>query len=48
MNAIQYHLIIDSYDQCYQSGNYKGIDCESCPHKNECSGYENHDKEDNE
>ena len=47
MNAIQYHLIKDNiqnqYDNCYETGNYEDQYCELCPHKSECSGYEDHD-----
>jgi hypothetical protein len=49
MNAIQYHLIKDNdqinYDNCWETGNYVDQDCDSCPHHNECSGYEDHDKD---
>lgn len=47
MNAIQYHLINDSkerqFDNCYETGNYEDYDCESCPHKSDCSGYKEDD-----
>ena len=30
----------DEYEECWQLGEYKEQDCEECPHKDECSGYE--------
>ena len=32
------------YEKCYETGEYDGEDCESCPHKFECSGYEDEDE----
>ena len=47
INAIQYHLIKDNeeqqYDNCYDTGIYEDYNCEGCPHKYECSGYEGDD-----
>lgn len=44
MTAIEYGKIVnDRYDQCYQTGNYTDQDCENCPHKYDCSGYEGDD-----
>ena len=35
------------YDKCWETGEYTdNCTCELCPHKNECSGYENHDEDD--
>ena len=31
------------YDSCWLTGNYDGQYCELCPHKGECSGYEDED-----
>lgn len=30
----------EDYDRCWNTGSYDGEDCEWCPHKNICSGYE--------
>lgn len=35
---------VNNYEQCWNTGIYDGYDCEMCPYKNECSGYE--DEED--
>lgn len=33
----------DEYDYCYETGNYSDQICEICPHRFECSGYEDDD-----
>lgn len=30
-------------DSCWETGIYNGEECEFCPHKYECSGYEDRD-----
>lgn len=36
-------------DLCWQTGHYSDdCDCELCDHKNECSGYDNNDEDDDE
>lgn len=30
----------DNYDLCFATGFYDNDDCENCPHKESCSGYE--------
>ena len=32
------------YEKCYETGEYDGEYCEMCPHKFECSGYEDEDE----
>lgn len=34
------YVDMDEYDKCYATGEYIDQDCEECPHKGECSGYE--------
>ena len=47
MTAIEYHnILMAGFDQCYSTGHYTGLDCESCPNKNDCSGHNNHDEND--
>ena len=29
---------MDKFEQCWMSGNYDGLDCYGCPHRDECSG----------
>jgi len=36
----------DEYDLCYSTGDYDGYDCELCPHKSDCSGYDDINEED--
>ena len=35
---------MDEYDRCYLTGEYEDAECEDCPHKHECSGYEGDDE----
>ena len=35
--------MLESYDLCFGTGFYDNDDCELCPHKSECSGYEGDD-----
>lgn len=30
----------DNYEDCWNTGNYDDQDCNFCPHKDECSGFE--------
>jgi len=34
------------FDACYITGNYNDLPCEICPHRSDCSGYEEDDDED--
>lgn len=34
---------MDEYDYCYRTGNYTDQYCGICPHRYECSGYEEED-----
>lgn len=36
---------MNDYDVCYETGTYNDQICEFCPHKHECSGYEDEDDE---
>ena len=36
----------DEYEVCWFDGQYSTQDCELCPYKHECSGYEGDDAED--
>ena len=33
------------YETCWLTGNYIDQDCELCPHKGECSGYDDEDED---
>ena len=35
----------ENYDYCYATGAYEDQCCEMCPHKFDCSGYEDDDDE---
>ncbi len=38
---------MDATDRCWETGTYTDeCICEMCEHKNECSGYEDHEEED--
>ena len=39
--------MIEDYEWCWNLGAYTGQECELCPHRNECSGYED-DKDEEE
>ena len=30
----------NEFERCWMTGEYDGAECEECPHKDECSGYE--------
>lgn len=34
----------NEYEKCWITGEYEGEECENCPHKHECSGYEGDDE----
>lgn len=34
---------INEYDICWNTGVYTAQDCEYCPYKDDCSGYEDKD-----
>ena len=34
---------MDEFERCWMTGDYDEQDCEECPHKDECSGYEGDD-----
>lgn len=31
---------MDEYDECWETGEYEDMDCEFCPYREDCSGYE--------
>ncbi len=33
------------FDACYMTGNYNDLPCDICPHRSECSRYEEEDDE---
>lgn len=35
----------DDYDACYATGIYEDYECSLCPHRYDCSGYEDHDED---
>ena len=38
---------METTDQCWETGTFTDdCICELCEHRNECSGYEDHDEED--
>ena len=36
-------MVEQEYERCWLTGEYEDADCEECPHKHECSGYEEDD-----